>query len=184
MAIASTRKGAGTSDAVRGSATRPAKRTGSFEALDACHRQVLEHLVRLRALVELLDRDGVTTQAQGEAAAVEAFFSATARAHHADEERQVFPTLLACGEPELVQAVRRLQQDHGFIEENWIELSPQLRALAGGYHWYDLDELRHGIQVFGDLLHEHIELEETVVYPMAKAALVAGALTPPAPLSS
>jgi hemerythrin-like domain-containing protein len=142
---------------------------GEFKALDACHREIASNLERLQALVDRLGADGVTTQTQGEASAIETFFSATARGHHADEERHVFPPLLASPNADLVQAVQRLQQDHGFIEENWIELSPQLRALAGGYHWYDLDELRHGVQVFIDLLHDHIELEESLIYPEAKA---------------
>ncbi|MCU0773934.1 MAG: hemerythrin domain-containing protein [Ideonella sp.] len=142
---------------------------GEFRALDACHLEIANHLDRLQALVDRIGRDGVTTQAQHEAAEIESFFSATARSHHADEERHVFPPLLASADADMVQAVRRLQQDHGFIEENWIELSPQLRALAGGYHWYDLDELRHGVQVFIDLLRDHIELEESLIYPHAKA---------------
>lgn len=142
---------------------------GEFKALNACHFEIANHLDRLQALVDRLVDDGVTAQTQDEAAQIETFFSATARSHHADEERHVFPPLLASTDADMVQAIRRLQQDHGFIEENWIELSPQLRALAGGYHWYDLDELRHGVQVFIDLLRDHIELEESLIYPQAKA---------------
>ena len=42
-------------------------------------------------------------------------------------------------------------------------------AIAAGYSWYDPDELRHGIEVFLELCREHIQLEESIIYPEAKA---------------
>ena len=106
---------------------------------------------------------------QAQAAAVEAFFSGTSRQHHADEEATVFPPLLASTDADLVAAVCSLQQDHGWIEENWIDLAPQLRAIAQGHHWVDLSEFRHAAQVFVDLCEGHIALDESLVYPAAKA---------------
>lgn len=143
-----------------------------FRALDACHQAIAGQLTLFARLVDALDADGVTPYTQQLAKTIEAFFSSTAQAHHADEERRVFPPLLAGGDAELVAAVQRLQQDHGFIEENWIELAPQLRALAAGYSWYDLGTLREGARLFIDLLNEHIELEEALIYPQAKAMWV------------
>jgi hypothetical protein len=49
----------------------------------------------------------------------------------------VFPSLPSSADAELVAAVRSLQQDHRWIEENWIALAPQLRAIAPGLHWVD-----------------------------------------------
>lgn len=143
--------------------------TVPFRALDECHRQIVEHLDRLAALPEHLDRVGVDDAARSRAREIEAFFSATSQAHHRDEEMQIFPGLLATGGTELVATVRLLQQDHGWIEEDWIELAPQLRAIASGYSWYDLAELRHAIEVFVELCREHIVLEESVIYPQARA---------------
>jgi hypothetical protein len=65
--------------------------------------------------------------------------------------------------------VRTLQQDHGWIEENWIELAPQLRAIATGSHWFEPAELLHAVEVFHDLCLGHIALEESVIYPESKA---------------
>jgi hemerythrin-like domain-containing protein len=62
-----------------------------------------------------------------------------------------------------------LQQDHGWIEENWIELSPQLRALALGNTWLDAAEFNHYAEVFLELCREHIALEESMIYPESKA---------------
>jgi hypothetical protein len=71
--------------------------------------------------------------------------------------------------------VLRLQQDHGWLEEDWLELEPQLQAVAHGYSWYDIDSLRHGVGVFTALYHDHIALEESLIYPEAKAHMAAEA---------
>ena len=149
------------------SAKNPAP--ADFKALDDCHQQIAAHLDRLGALMDHLDRAGVDPQAQEEARAIEAFFSSTSQRHHLDEETKVFPQLLASTDVDLVSTVRMLQQDHGWIEEDWIAIAPQLRAIASGYSWYDPAELRHALQVFLDLCREHIALEESLIYPEAKA---------------
>jgi hemerythrin-like domain-containing protein len=94
--------------------------------------------------------------------------SGHSREHHAEEERLVFPVLLNSGDAELVHHVKRLQQDHGWLEEDWLELAPQIEAIEQGYNWYDLTMLRHALPVLKALYDEHIVLEETVVYPAAK----------------
>jgi hemerythrin-like domain-containing protein len=104
-----------------------------------------------------------------QAATLEAFFSGTSRQHHAEEEAKVFPPLLAGTDPVLVAAVRTLKQDHGWIEQNWSEISPQLLAIARGYQGTDPAELAHAIEVFHELCADHIALEESLVYPEAKA---------------
>lgn len=142
-----------------------------FTALDACHRQIAEHLGRLDALVDHLVSQGVDAHAQTEARSIESFFTETSQRHHLDEEAKVFPPLLASSDEALVATVRMLQQDHGWIEEDWLAIAPQLRAIAAGYSWYDPDELRHGIGVFLELCREHIQLEESIIYPQAKAVV-------------
>jgi len=143
----------------------------SFVALDACHQQMQMHLAELAALARQMEASGVDAKAQRQAGAIEAFFSSTARHHHAEEEKNVFPDLLASGNTELVAAVQALQQDHGWIEENWIELGPQLRAIALGNNWFDTADFVHGVEVFLTLCRDHIALEESLVYPEAKARL-------------
>ncbi len=147
---------------IPGSASEP------FEALDACHQEVMKALVRMARFVDHLDDNGVDPTAQDMAKELVLFFSQNARQHHADEERDIFPALLKSGDTDLVQHVLRLQQDHGWLEEDWIELSPQLDAVSKGYSWYDIDALRQGLAVFTELYHDHIDLEESLIYPEAK----------------
>jgi len=141
----------------------------NFEALDACHRQIHTHLTELAELVQHMEANGVDAATQQRAAAIEAFFSGTSREHHAEEEKNVFPPLLASGNTELVAAVRTLQQDHGWIEENWLEIAPRLRAIATGSNWFDPAEFQQYVEVFLALCHGHIALEESLIYPESKA---------------
>lgn len=147
---------------------KPDTQTDRFQALDACHQQIHEHLKKLTSVLEQIQAGADEAQYRDAIRSTEAFFSATARQHHADEEKDIFPKLLASDNAELVHAVRTLQQDHGWIEQNWLELAPMLRAIADGEDWVDMAELQHNVEIFLTLLHDHILLEETLIYPEAK----------------
>jgi len=151
---------------------RPARNAApplpAFEALDQTHRQIMERLDTFAKLLDHVDENGPDEQARQIAADVLAFFNGHAREHHAQEESVVFPPLLAGPDTELAGHVRRLQQDHGWLEEDWLELAPQLEAISRGYNWYDLTMLRAALPVFAALYADHIALEESLVYPAAK----------------
>lgn len=156
----------------------PAPALPPFESLDRVHHRIVEMLGRFDTLLEHIDDNGADDDARTMAAEIHAFFQEHAREHHAEEERHVFPQLLASGNATLVDAVKRLQQDHGWLEEDWLELAPQIEAVANGYGWYDLAMLKLALPVFTALYHEHIGLEESLIYPEAKrrqAALDKGA---------
>ncbi|MBI2750069.1 MAG: hemerythrin domain-containing protein [Burkholderiales bacterium] len=142
---------------------------GTFDVLDECHRQILVNLAKLKALAQRLTENGIDDQVRADALAVEAFFSSTSRQHHAEEEAKVFPALLASGNAELVSTVRGLQQDHGWIEENWVELGPRLKAVASGNDWVEEAELMNYIDVFLELCRDHVAVEETLIYPESRA---------------
>ena len=155
------------------SKSRPARPAApplpSFESLDRTHHQVMQTLGQLVQLIEYLDATGIDDRARLLAKEICAFFDGTAREHHAAEEQLVFPSLLTSGDAELIQHVQRLQQDHGWLEEDWLELGPHLEAIAEGQNWYDLDVMRSAIPVFTDLYRDHIALEETIVYPASRS---------------
>jgi hemerythrin-like domain-containing protein len=151
-----------------------------FDALDACHQQIQTNLRALTDLVKHVQTRGVDDHAKAMAATIEAFFSATARDHHAEEERTIFEDLLKSDKPEWIQTIRTLQQDHGWIEENWLVLGPQLEAMAQGNGWIDPQEFEHTAEVFLNLCEGHIALEESLVYPESKqrwAKAIAARLT-------
>ena len=140
----------------------------ALDALDAEHRDVMHTLADLARLIEALEDEGVTLHTRALAKKICHFFNTHARSHHAAEERLIFPKLLQSPDAVLVQHVVRLQQDHGWLEEDWLELEPQLQAVADGYNWYDLDMLRHALPVFELLYRDHIALEESLIYPEAR----------------
>lgn len=140
-----------------------------FNALDDCHRKIQEHLHDLQRMAAHMERSGLDDADRKLAGEIEHFFSHTSRDHHAQEERGVFAPLLASGSEELKAAVRSLQQDHGFIEENWIELGPQLRGIAEGNDWFEVAEYQHNVALFLELMNGHIALEESLIYPESRA---------------
>jgi hemerythrin-like domain-containing protein len=139
-----------------------------LDALDRTHREVIVALAELAGLIQHLDRNGVDDHARKLARDICQFFKGNARQHHADEERVVFPGLLKSPDAALVQHVLRLQQDHGWLEEDWLELEPQLQAVADGYTWYDLPMLQAALPIFEQLYRDHIALEESMIYPEAR----------------
>ena len=144
-----------------------------LERLDDYHRQVRPHLDRLAALAGRVENAPLSPADEAEASAIEAFFSGSMREHHKMEEAAVFPAMLSSGDAELVTLVRTLMQDHGWIEQGWTEIAPQLRAVAQGHHWIDPAEFSHGAEVFLELSYGHAALEDTVIHPQALARLEA-----------
>ncbi|MDT9000333.1 hemerythrin domain-containing protein [Paucibacter sp. APW11] len=139
-----------------------------FAILDDTHRELMLQLTWLQQL--LADLNGYEIPEVDRAIARQAlkFFNENARQHHAEEEARVFPQLLQSSDATLVHQVQRLQQDHGWLEEDWLELGPMLADLAEGHVGVDLDSLRHALEVFTTLYHEHVSLEESLIYPAAK----------------
>ncbi|MEO8124260.1 MAG: hemerythrin domain-containing protein [Burkholderiales bacterium] len=138
-----------------------------LEVLDHMHRRILQSLADLQLLVDRIQSDGADEATRVEARALRDFFNAHARQHHENEESEVFPGLLDSGDVELVGHVRRLQQDHGWLEVDWSEIDPVLDAFAEGIS-ADVESLRVAVKIYADLYRDHISIEETVVYPRAR----------------
>jgi len=142
-----------------------------FALLDSCHQQVAIMLNTLTQLLDHIEAHGVDAQAQAWAREVFTFFMDTAREHHQDEERHIFPAMLSSGDARVMEAAMRLQQDHGWIEEDWRELAPHIESIAAGYNWFNLEQLRLAVPVFQALYQDHMALEESLAYPEAKARM-------------
>jgi hemerythrin-like domain-containing protein len=139
-----------------------------MDQLEETHRQMLLMLSQMDDLLLRLSLVGVDQVAQSLAAQIRDFFDLTAKSHHDQEDRVVFPVLLAAGDPVMAERIEQLRNDHGWIEENWRELGPQLDGLAHGHTWIELESLRRMIEIFRQLHAEHIALEESLVYPQAR----------------
>jgi hemerythrin-like domain-containing protein len=144
----------------------------SFEALDNCHQQIQLCLDELATLADqIANGEGADAVARAKAHEIVTFFSTVARAHHAAEEQDVFPCLLTSHNTETVAQVRRLIEDHFWIEKYWHDLSPMLEAVSQGAKGVDSLEFTKAVTLFLELCNLHVESEESMIYPEAKARL-------------
>ena len=148
-----------------------------FEALDACHRETLARLADLAAVIARLEHGEPDARLRGMAEAIDRHFAVAMREHHEDEERHVFPPLLARADEATRETIACLKQDHAWLDADWHELAPLLDAAARGHAWYDLGILRDGADTFSRLARAHIALEESLIYPPARSALAGAART-------
>lgn len=147
-----------------------------FEMLEACHERVHRMLRLLERLREHVAAQGADEQARQAARDVMRYFDQAAPQHHLDEERHVFPPLLAQGDPQVVAVVQRLQEDHRQMEAGWVRARAVLEGLAQG-RLAALDAAAtQALAAFAALYGEHIRAEEGIAYPAARDQLDASAL--------
>jgi hemerythrin-like domain-containing protein len=143
----------------------------SFEALDSCHQQIQSNLDALGSVVSKFCEGATDDQTRKSAQEIETFFSSVARNHHAMEETEVFPLLLNSENQVVVLKVRNLIEDHFWIEKYWHDLAPMLAAIGSGSSNIEVGVLAKAAKLFLDLCNLHIESEESMIYPQAKASL-------------
>lgn len=137
-----------------------------FEVLAACHDRVRRSLNLLQRLADHAARHGADAQARDAARDVARYFSVAAPAHHEDEERHVLPLLLASPDEALQAAAERLLADHERIRAAWARLEPLLQALQRGEV---PPELAPAAAAFVQVHDGHLELEDDLAFPRAKA---------------
>jgi hemerythrin-like domain-containing protein len=147
--------------------------------LNACHERVQRTLSLLQRLHEHVAQQGGDEQAVQAARDVLRYFEQAAPQHHLDEERHVFPRVLALGVPELTQTVQRLQRDHVEMESTWSRVRVELQCLIDegarvSSDWVDRN--RELFQHFASLYARHIPDEEQLVFPAGERATDSAAL--------
>lgn len=148
-----------------------------FEMLLACHERVQRMLRLLLRLADHLDGHGADGQARQAAHDVMRYFDLAGPAHHEDEERHLFPLLLAQGDAEVGAVVRRLQQDHLAMGAQWQAVRADLAEIeAGRWPPGQVAAARPRWQAYADLYAAHIAAEEGRAYPAARPLLPAPAL--------
>jgi len=137
-----------------------------FEMLGACHERVERMLTLLQRLAEHLPTHGADAAARQAARDVMRYFDIAGPAHHEDEERHVFPALLAGGDATVGRVVVRLQAEHREMTSLWAALRRQLASIADAG-----DTAPPQWQTFAALYRAHILAEEAVAYPAARRLL-------------
>ena len=138
--------------------------------LKDCHRRIEQFLGILCLVAE---RARGRALSEEEIAAVQAaltYFQVGGRRHNADEEESLFPRMRATGDSadtgELEHEHRDADGVHARVEELYAEWLAQ-----GGLDAEKQNELAAATQKLKGLYAQHIEREETVVFPRAARTL-------------
>lgn len=140
-----------------------------FEMLAACHERVQRSLRLLLRLAAHLADKGADAEAAQAARDVMRYFDVAGPAHHEDEERHLFPALLAQGDAANAALVRQLQQDHQAMSTQWQAVRADLLDVARG-HWSAEQAAAAPLrwQAYAALYAGHIAAEEEQAYPTAR----------------
>jgi hemerythrin-like domain-containing protein len=145
--------------------------------LAACHHRVDSQCKTLQRLVAHLAKRGSDAEAGVAAAAVLRYFDTAALDHHADEEIDLFPTLIdsiagsdANGIGALIES---LKDDHRTLESHWQRLRPALLKIVAGE---PQALLASDVMPLVTLYERHMAREEAEVLPLAARVLSDAAL--------
>lgn len=141
-----------------------------FDMLAACHDRVRRSLDLLRRLQAHLAAQGADAQARDAARDVMRYFDLAAPQHHEDEERHVFPALLAADAERHGALVARLRDDHRRMAAAWPAARAALQAVADG-HWSAAgsDASSRAWAAFAGLYDAHLVAEDGIAFPAARA---------------
>ena len=149
-----------------------------FEMLGACHERVERMLRLLGKIREHVQTHGADTQARDAARDVMRYFDQAGPHHHEDEERHVFPPLIAQRDPAVLAVVIRLKQDHREMAMQWARVRAALSGLVeagGAWAGFSVDDLQR-FDAYDALYRRHLLDENGVVYPAARPLIRGGAL--------
>lgn len=135
--------------------------------LYACHRRIEAKCALMRKLAAHVTQLGADDDAGEAAAQIRKYFNSAGRHHHADEETDLFPMLLAldAGSMELIG---HLQSDHRDMEDAWQRLDVELLAIEQRAASQLTSAL---VDAFIDLYTRHIDLEDRELLTHARRLL-------------
>ncbi|MDE2627762.1 MAG: hemerythrin domain-containing protein [Burkholderiales bacterium] len=143
-----------------------------FELLAACHERVRCSLGLLDRLIVHIDHYGHDANARSAASDVLRYFDLAAPLHHQDEELHVFPLLAGGLDAGLAATVAELHADHARMQTLWDGLRTTLCAWARPCATGVIDSAaRHQAAEFARLSLAHVQTEERVVFPAARARI-------------
>ena len=159
----------------------PSPQPSHDEAADApllnfsnCHAGIISHLNDFGQLPALL---APAARAREIAEETLRFFRAAVFEHHSEEERELFPAVLASAvkgeERDRVQVmVDQLTAEHRTVEAAWLKLEPELKKVAKG-HSTELNVA--GVEHLVTSYLAHARFEEDHFLPLAHTILARNA---------
>lgn len=158
----------------------PAQEPGVFDLLMACH----ERIRRFTSMASFLAHATTTTHdpdhgspgdaVRETAAAVLRYFTVALPSHSADEDRSIAPRLRVRPLPsEIAAGLARMNEQHVAIEALVVELVPSWSAIVEDPHALPdhAAAMSRRVERLRALWDAHLHLEETSVFPLARARL-------------
>jgi hemerythrin-like domain-containing protein len=135
-----------------------------------CHIGILHHFDQLSELLQVMSDADAAKKIAKEAVD---YFHLGMKAHHQEEERELFPAVLSSAIPgeerELVaQLVEKLTQEHRALENAWKDTEPALKEIIKG-HANTVDHVHFKLLI--KRYKAHAGSEETVFLPLAEKIL-------------
>ncbi|HLI48397.1 MAG TPA: hemerythrin domain-containing protein [Chthonomonas sp.] len=154
-----------------------AKAEGSFreplQLLSDCHRRIERFLQQLIHVAEQAKGDGLDEAYRDELDTALRYFENAEPLHTADEEVSLFPRLRAKKNEEADHVIATLEADHevvgelhkvvGEIGKKWLE--------QGYLEKQELRELLERLYFLRTTYHQHIGIEDRVLFPLAATLL-------------
>jgi len=138
----------------------------------ACHVRMRRQLATLTRLSQHVTTFGADAEARTAAAAILRYFDRAAVDHHADEEQSLLPRLAASA-PDLAPVLATIGEEHRTLTLCWRKLRPLLSSIAAGTNEALPPML---VREMCEGYAAHIDREETLVIPRARASLDADTL--------
>lgn len=135
-----------------------------------CHVGILSHLKAFGDLPALLEP---AARARKIAEETLSFFQDVVLEHHAEEERELFPAVLASAAPgdelqRVKSIVDRLTREHRQVESTWAKLKPHVKKIAKG-ETAELDT--SAVEVLVRDYGAHAAFEEAEFLPLCRTIL-------------
>lgn len=154
-----------------------------LEMLSACHDRIEDRCELLHRLLRHMASHGRDEQVRQAAESVLRYFDTAGEHHHDDEERDLFPALVAQDAGATAALVAALRADHVEMRAAWQRLRTPLTRIARGASLDDdaaseaesvLDA--GDVERFTALYRAHIAREEEDLLPLARRVLGGAAL--------
>lgn len=150
--------------------TSPTTPETPIQDFSHCHEGIVKKLEMLGELPELLAPAERARQIAGSALD---FFRDAILAHHTDEERELFPAVLASAQAgeekaQVSALIKRLTEEHRALEGLWTSLEPGLKQVAKGQAT-SLDTTR--LQALVAHYQAHAAFEEATFLPLSQTIL-------------
>jgi hemerythrin-like domain-containing protein len=140
-----------------------------------CHRRVEMFLGTLQAVAQVIHHSPVEETSRALESALR-YFAQAAPKHTADEEESLFPRLRRIHDPEIESAFSKLEQleeEHRWatpLHANVERLGTQYLA-TGSLSSSEVEQFRADVANLAAMYKQHINVEESVVFPLAARML-------------